>query len=59
VGSLDWNLFFEGNYTFAGQVLGSDTREPDDLQIPPDVSHFSGTRFTRAFNGVAYGGREL
>jgi hypothetical protein len=56
VGGVDWNLFFNGNYTFDGQFLYSNTEELNDTSIVSDTSHFGNTRFTKAFDGQEYDG---
>ncbi|MGB9592317.1 MAG: hypothetical protein ACPL1K_07355, partial [Candidatus Kryptoniota bacterium] len=56
VGGLDWNLFFDNNYTFLGQFLISRTRELYDTTLLSSGGYYGTTEFTRAFDGQTFSG---
>ena len=58
-GGVDWNLFFEPNYSIRGQLLTSDTKEINDPSIYSDDSHFGTTQYTPGFDGQSYNGTAL
>ena len=58
-GGVDWNLYFNDNYSFRGQVLGSNTREVNDLSLYSDSSTFGSTQYTPGFDGQTYNGTAL
>ena len=58
-GGLDWNLLFDGNYSFLGQALLSRTREVNDTTLFADDSRMGSTRFSKSFDGETYGGEAL
>jgi len=58
-GGLDWTLFLDDNYSFRGQMLGSNTKEVNDLSLFSDSSFFGSTRYTPGFDGQTYNGTAL
>ncbi len=56
VSGLDWNYLFWGNYYLRGQVLYSNTRELNDPDLFSSSRNFSTTKYTRSFDGQAFGG---
>lgn len=58
-GGVDWNVYFDGNYSVRGQLLGSNTKEINDPTIFSDASFFGSTKYTPGFDGQSYSGTAL
>ena len=58
-GGVDWNVYFDGNYSIRGQLLGSNTKEINDPSIFSDASFFGSTKYTPGFDGQTYNGTAL
>jgi len=58
-GGVDWNLYFDPNYSIRGQILASNTKEVNDSTIFTDDSYFGSTKYTPTFDGQTYSGTAL